>query len=194
MRPRRATCSECTTPGGIPITKGGALYSHLRVEPCPGSGRAPTETGACSECTHPSLPVVVGQGVLQDHGWSVKCPGSGEPPTEAVVSEPTAREQLAWLKPWDWSEEDITTRLDAYRDEVALDLGRDLLRDGLDVFLRRLVGPENAAQVLAAVRREDAAAVKIEDEAPFTVTADGERCPRQGCRIRSAHGHGAGTL
>lgn len=71
--------------------------------------------------------------------------------------------------------------LDAYRDEVALDLGRDLLRDGLDAFLVRLVGAENAARVLA-----DAIGP------PLHVTSDGERCPRQGCRIRSAHAHSGG--
>ncbi|MFJ4828432.1 hypothetical protein ACIP79_00600 [Streptomyces sp. NPDC088747] len=42
--------------------------------------------------------------------------------------------------------------LDAYRDEVALDLGRDLLRDGLDAFLRRLIGPANAARIAAESR------------------------------------------
>ncbi|MFJ8347658.1 hypothetical protein ACIQ9J_15040 [Streptomyces sp. NPDC094153] len=37
-------------------------------------------------------------------------------------------------------------------EETALGLGRELLRDGLDSFLRRLVGPENAQRILAEQR------------------------------------------
>lgn len=33
------------------------------------------------------------------------------------------------------------------REETAIELGRDLLRDGLVPFLDRLVGPENTARV-----------------------------------------------
>lgn len=32
--------------------------------------------------------------------------------------------------------------------------------------------------------------LETSDAPPLTVTADGERCPRTGCRILSAHGHG----
>lgn len=39
-------------------------------------------------------------------------------------------------------------RLRKAREETALELGRDLLRDGLDAFLLRLVGPDNAARLL----------------------------------------------
>lgn len=148
---RTAACTQCTHPGGIRVTKQGRLYSHDRTEPCPGSRQRPTETGACGECTHPLTPVTR-QGVLQDHDRGVRCPGSGGPPAEGATPEPTAREQLAWLKPWDWSDDDMSRRIDAYRDEVARELGRDLLRDGLGPFLVRLVGAESAAQVLAGVR------------------------------------------
>lgn len=37
-----------------------------------------------------------------------------------------------------------STLVDAYRDEVAIEMGRDLLRIGLMPFLTRLVGADNA--------------------------------------------------
>jgi hypothetical protein len=73
----------------------------------------------------------------------------------------SARESIENL--WDRATP-VRPLLDKYRDEAALDLGRDLLRDGLDVFLTRLVGPENAARVLADVRRKDAATVRTAKE------------------------------
>ena len=39
--------------------------------------------------------------------------------------------------------------IDAHRDEVALEIGRDALRDGLVPTLTRLVGEANAAKLLA---------------------------------------------
>lgn len=39
-------------------------------------------------------------------------------------------------------------------DEVALELGREVLRDGLTSFLHRLVGPENTARLLAPIATE----------------------------------------
>ncbi|MFD4662487.1 hypothetical protein [Streptomyces halstedii] len=46
----------------------------------------------------------------------------------------------------------------AVREETVLDLGRDLLRDGLATFLHRLVGPQNASRILLSVTADDAAA------------------------------------
>jgi hypothetical protein len=39
--------------------------------------------------------------------------------------------------------------IDAHRDEVALEIGRDALRDGLVPALNRLVGEANARKLLA---------------------------------------------
>jgi hypothetical protein len=39
--------------------------------------------------------------------------------------------------------------IDAHRDEVALEIGRDALRDGLWPTLNRLVGEANARKLLA---------------------------------------------
>lgn len=39
--------------------------------------------------------------------------------------------------------------IDAHRDEVALEIGRDALRDGLVPTLNRLVGEANARKLLA---------------------------------------------
>lgn len=43
--------------------------------------------------------------------------------------------------------------IDAHRDEVALEIGRDALRDGLVPTLVRLVGEANAAMLLADYRK-----------------------------------------
>lgn len=51
-----------------------------------------------------------------------------------------------------FSEEDAERRVDAHRDEVALAIGRDVLRDGLVSTLNRLVGEANATKVLADYR------------------------------------------
>lgn len=51
---------------------------------------------------------------------------------------------------WDQrSAAEKNTLLDAHRDEVALEIGRDALRDGLVPTLVRLVGEANAAKLLA---------------------------------------------
>lgn len=42
--------------------------------------------------------------------------------------------------------------IDAHRDEVALEIGRDALRDGLAPTLTRLVGEANAAKLMADLR------------------------------------------
>lgn len=42
--------------------------------------------------------------------------------------------------------------IDAHRDEVALEIGRDALRDGLVPTLTRLVGEANAAKLMADYR------------------------------------------
>lgn len=47
--------------------------------------------------------------------------------------------------------------IDAYRDEVALEIGRDALRDGLITVMARLVGEENAARLLADYHQSNGA-------------------------------------
>lgn len=42
--------------------------------------------------------------------------------------------------------------IDAHRDEVALEIGRDALRDGLMPTLIRLVGEANAAKLIASAK------------------------------------------
>ncbi len=42
--------------------------------------------------------------------------------------------------------------IDAHRDEVALEIGRDVLRDGLVPTLTRMVGEANAAKLMADIR------------------------------------------
>jgi hypothetical protein len=51
--------------------------------------------------------------------------------------------------PFCFSEDDAKKLVDAHRDEVALQIGRDVLRDGLVSTLVRLVGEENATKMLA---------------------------------------------
>lgn len=51
-----------------------------------------------------------------------------------------------------FSEEDAKRLVDAHRDEVALEIGRDALRDGLVPTLTRLAGEANATQLLADYR------------------------------------------
>lgn len=51
------------------------------------------------------------------------------------------------------------------REQAALDLGRDLLRDGLDAFLLRLVGPDNAARILAELKQAQAAIERVRAQA-----------------------------
>jgi hypothetical protein len=48
-----------------------------------------------------------------------------------------------------FSTEDAQRLVDAHRDEVALEIGRDALRDGLIPALTRLVGEANTAKLLA---------------------------------------------
>lgn len=67
------------------------------------------------------------------------------------------------------------------RAEAALDLGRDLLRDGLDAFLHRLVGPQHAARIIseAAARSRAAALHHVAD----AVLADREYFDAHGPRV-----------
>lgn len=62
--------------------------------------------------------------------------------------------------------------IDAHRDEVALEIGRDALRDGLVPTLTRLVGEANAARLLTGYR--DVVAHELAD------------------RLRNVHGSGEG--
>lgn len=69
----------------------------------------------------------------------------------------------------------------AVRDETVLDLGRDLLHDGLDAFLRRLVGPQHAARILSeATAPTRAAAIHHVADA---VLADREYFDAHGPRV-----------
>lgn len=61
----------------------------------------------------------------------------------------SAREALYWAL-WDnYRQAEKNAFIDAYRDEVALEIGRDALRDGLVPTLNRLVGEANARKLLA---------------------------------------------
>ena len=51
-----------------------------------------------------------------------------------------------------FSEEDAQRLVDAHRDEVALEIGRDALRDGVVPTLTRLVGEVNAQKLMADYR------------------------------------------
>lgn len=54
---------------------------------------------------------------------------------------------------WDMrSTAEKNTLIDAYRDEVALEIGRNALRDGLIPTLIRLVGDANATKLMADFR------------------------------------------
>jgi hypothetical protein len=55
--------------------------------------------------------------------------------------------------------------IDAHRDEVTLEIGRDALRDGLVPTLVRLVGEANAAKLLADYRDAIAVDPKTTDDA-----------------------------
>lgn len=51
---------------------------------------------------------------------------------------------------WDnYTRAEKNALIDAYRDEVALEIGRDALRNGLGPTLTRLVGEANATKLLA---------------------------------------------
>ncbi|WP_327160505.1 hypothetical protein [Streptomyces zaomyceticus] len=73
------------------------------------------------------------------------------------MTQPTPRERIENL--WDRATP-VGPLLDAYRDDIAIDIGRHALRAGLVPFLTRLVGKANANQLLdadrAAVLREAA--------------------------------------
>lgn len=61
----------------------------------------------------------------------------------------SAREALYWAL-WDnYTQAEKNAFIDAHRDEVALEIGRDALRDGLVSTLTRLVGETNARKLLA---------------------------------------------
>jgi hypothetical protein len=68
--------------------------------------------------------------------------------------------------------------IDAHRDEVALEIGRDALRDGLVPTLIRLVGEANAAKLMAEIRTEPAARHCGQQKRPHGVhlweTAEGD--------------------
>lgn len=64
----------------------------------------------------------------------------------------SAREALCWAL-WDnYRQAEKDAFIDAYRDEVTLEIGRDALRDGLAPTLARLVGEANAAKLMADLR------------------------------------------
>lgn len=67
---------------------------------------------------------------------------------------------------WDMRTADEKNKLiNAHRDEVALEIGRDALRDGLAPTLVRLVGEANAAKLLADYRDAIANDPKTTDDA-----------------------------
>lgn len=61
------------------------------------------------------------------------------------MTQPTPRQRIENL--WDRATP-IGPLLDAYRDDIAIDIGRDALRDGLQPFLTRLVGKANTQRLL----------------------------------------------
>lgn len=67
-----------------------------------------------------------------------------------------------------FSDDDAKKLVDAYRDQVALGIGRDALRDGLIPTLNRLVGDTNATKLMADLRNVLAheLAEHIRDERP----------------------------
>lgn len=70
------------------------------------------------------------------------------------MTQPTARERVESMIRTNrssttvWSAPEVKYALDAYRDDIAIDIGRDVLRDGLQPFLVRLVGEPNAKRLL----------------------------------------------
>ncbi|MBE4796122.1 hypothetical protein [Streptomyces caniscabiei] len=67
---------------------------------------------------------------------------------------------------WDMrSAKEKNALIDAHRDEVTLEIGRDALRDGLVPTLVRLVGEANAAKLLADYRDTIAGDPKTTDDA-----------------------------
>ena len=60
----------------------------------------------------------------------------------------TARDELRdhLVSGVNWGADEL---IDAYRDEVAIDLGRDLMKMGLVPFLERLVGADNTHRLFA---------------------------------------------
>ena len=64
---------------------------------------------------------------------------------------------------WDMrSAKEKNALIDAHRDEVALEIGRDALRDGLAPTLTRLVGEANATKLMAGLR--DAVARELAEQ------------------------------
>ncbi len=75
---------------------------------------------------------------------------------------------------WDMrSAREKNALIDAHRDEVALEIGRDALRDGLVPTLNRLVGEANAAKLLADFR--DAFAHELAERQRAAAKAEFER-------------------
>lgn len=80
----------------------------------------------------------------------------------------SARDALFW-DIWDnRTAEEKNALIDAHRDEVALEIGRDALRDGLIPTLTRLVGDANATKLMADFRDAFAhqLAEQLRDERP----------------------------
>lgn len=76
----------------------------------------------------------------------------------------TAREALYWAL-WDnYTQAEKNAFIDAHRDEVALEIGCDALRDGLAPTLARLVGEVNAAKLMADFRRGGGGNVTARDD------------------------------
>lgn len=82
------------------------------------------------------------------------------------MTQPTARERVESMIRTNrnsatvWSAPEVQYALDAYRDDIAIDIGRHALRAGLQPHLTRLVGEPNAKRLLdehrAAALREAA--------------------------------------
>lgn len=91
----------------------------------------------------------------------------------------TPAERAAWevlpysahSGPWD-AREVVAKVRPLIAGEVALELGREVLRDGLVPFLDRLVGPENATRLLAPIATEtlSAAADRFVAQHPWNGT------------------------
>lgn len=60
----------------------------------------------------------------------------------------SARDALAGALWDDYTQAQKNAMIDAHRDEVALGIGRDVLREGLFPTLSRLVGVGNAAKLM----------------------------------------------
>jgi hypothetical protein len=81
-----------------------------------------------------------------------------------TVADVSARDRLFWSL-WDnYTPGQKRDVIDAYRDQVATDMGRDAMHNGLRPFLIRLVGEENTRVLMDAHAHE--LAEKIRTAAP----------------------------